>query len=161
MNALTDPVLISAMYEASNKGVKIDLIIRGICCLVPQQPGLSENIRVLSIVGRFLEHSRIYYFYNAGKEEIYCSSADFMQRNLDRRVEVAFPIKDDELKEFLKNTILQTCLEDNVQGRILLPDGIYRLNRPVYTEEVLSHQEYLMSEVIKNPESTLREKMLI
>jgi polyphosphate kinase len=92
------------LYEASSSGVKVDLIIRGICCLVPGVEGLSENIKVVSIVGRYLEHSRVLYFYNNGSEDIYLSSADFMQRNLDRRVEIAFPIEDPKLKtELMRN----------------------------------------------------------
>lgn len=145
LNSLVDPALIASMYEASNKGVKLDLIVRGICCLVPQVPGLSENIRVMSIVGRFLEHSRIYYFYNNGDEEIYLSSADIMQRNLDRRVETTFPIEDADHKKFIKDEILETCLKDNVKGRILLPTGSYVFNHPVFNEELTNHQEYLMN----------------
>jgi polyphosphate kinase len=160
MNALVDPIIISALYEASGKGVKIDLIVRGICCLVPQQPGLSENIRVISIVGRFLEHSRIYYFFNKGKEELYCSSADIMQRNLDRRVEIAYPINDKDLKEYLKNNILDISLQDNVKAHILLPDGVYRLNHPVFSEEMQSHQEFLMRHVVKNYEKKNRGKII-
>jgi len=150
LNSLVDPALIAALYEASSKGVKIDLIVRGICCLVPQVPGLSENIRVISIVGRFLEHSRIYYFYNNGNEEIYLSSADIMQRNLDRRVETTFPIQDNDHKMFLKEEILKTCLEDNVKSRVLLPSGLYVPNHPVYTEAEMNHQEYLMNRAGKS-----------
>ena len=149
LNSLVDPALIAAMYEASNKGVKIDLIVRGISCLVPQVPGLSDNIRVVSLVGRFLEHSRIYYFYNNGDEEIYLSSADIMQRNLDRRVEVSFPIEDTDHKRFIKNEILDTCLNDNIKARILLPTGKYVFNHPVYNEEPMCHQEYQMNGVSK------------
>lgn len=144
LNSLVDPMLIAAMYEASKCGVKIDLIVRGISCLIPQVPGLSDNIRIISIVGRFLEHSRIYYFYNAGKEEIYCSSADIMQRNLDRRVEITFPIQDPEIKSFIKDSILKTLLEDNVKARVLLPTGKYVFNHPVYNEEIISHQDMMM-----------------
>ncbi len=144
LNSLVDPLLIAALYEASLQGVKIDLIVRGICCLIPQMPGLSDNIRVVSIVGRFLEHSRIYYFYNNGAEEIYGSSADLMQRNLDRRVEISFPIMDNDLKIFMKKQILDTCLEDNVKARVLLPTGKYVLNRKVYTEKKINQQEWMM-----------------
>ncbi|MFA7419517.1 MAG: polyphosphate kinase 1 [Melioribacteraceae bacterium] len=144
LNSLVDPLLIAAMYEASRCGVKIDLIVRGISCLMPQVPGLSENIRVISIVGRFLEHSRIYYFYNNGKDEIYCSSADIMQRNLDRRVEITFPINDPELKNFIKDSVLRTILDDNVKARVLLPTGKYVANRPVYNEATLSHQDWMI-----------------
>ncbi|MGK9476585.1 polyphosphate kinase 1 [Melioribacter sp. OK-6-Me] len=147
LNSLVDPIIIASLYEASNQGVKIDLIVRGICCLVPQVPGLSENIRVISIVGRFLEHNRIYYFYNNGNEELYLSSADLMQRNLDRRVEVTFPVEDPKLRKFIKEKILNTCLRDNQKARILLPTGKYVFNHPVYTEKPLNHQEYLIKYV--------------
>jgi len=145
LNSLVDPILIAALYEASCKGVKIDLIVRGICCLIPQVPGLSENIRVISIVGRFLEHARAYYFYNNGSEEIYCSSADLMQRNLDRRVETTFPILDPDIKKYIKEKILDNSLSDNIKARILLPTGKFIFNKKVYTEEKVNHQEYLMS----------------
>jgi polyphosphate kinase len=158
LNSLVDPVIIAALYEASNQGVKIDLIVRGICCLVPQAPGLSENIRVVSIVGRFLEHSRIYYFYNNGQEEIYLSSADLMQRNLDRRVEVTFPVENPQLRKFIKEEILKTCLRDNQKARILLPTGKYVFNHPVYTEKPLNHQEYLIKYVSKKHKKPIRAK---
>lgn len=148
LNSLVDPMLIAAMYEASRCGVKIDLIVRGISCLIPMLPGLSDNIRVISIVGRFLEHSRIYYAYNNGKDELYCSSADIMQRNLDRRVEITFPISDPELKSFIKDSVLRSILDDNTKSRILLPTGKYVNNRPVYNEEALSHQEKMMQRAI-------------
>lgn len=144
MNSLVDPVTIAALYEASRNGVKISLIIRGICCLVPDKPGLSENIRVISIVGRFLEHSRIYYFYNNGNDEVYLSSADIMQRNLDRRVETTFPIENDELKGIIKH-VLDVSLLDNQKARLLLPNGKYVLNRQVSTEKAINLQEELMA----------------
>ena len=150
LNSIVDPALIAALYDASNKGVIVDLIVRGISCVIPQVPGLSENIRVRSIVGRFLEHSRIYYFYNNGNEEIYLSSADIMQRNLDRRVEITFPVEDTDHKKFLKEEILQTCLEDNVKARLLLPTGLYVFSHPVYTEDEISHQDYLMNRANKS-----------
>ena len=160
MNSLVDPILISALYEASNKGVQIDLIVRGTCCLIPRQPGLSENIRVTSIVGRFLEHNRIYYFFNNGEEEIFCSSADLMQRNLDRRVEVTFPIMDKELKSFVKNVILYTCVNDNQKARCLFPNGRYAFNHPVYNEELIGHQEWMMNYVTTNYKKPLEEGLL-
>ncbi|MCK5087334.1 MAG: polyphosphate kinase 1, partial [Melioribacteraceae bacterium] len=147
MNSLVDPTLIAAFYEASKNGVKIDLIVRGICCLVPQVPGLSENIYVRSIVGRFLEHSRIYYFYNNDEDEIYLGSADLMQRNLDRRVETIFPIEDQEIKKMIKETILIPSLKDNIKARILLPNGNYVFNRKVFNEKELNLQEWLMDYV--------------
>lgn len=152
LNSLVDPILIAALYDASNRGVKIDLIVRGICCLVPQIPGLSENIRVISIVGRFLEHSRIYYFFNNGNEEFYLSSADIMQRNLDRRVETTFPVFDEDHKKYLKDVILNTCIQDNVKARILLPTGKYVFNRAVFSEDNYNHQELMMNYVIMNAE---------
>ena len=124
MNALVDPQIISALYEASRAGVQIDLIIRGICCLRPGLLNLSHNIRVISIIGRFLEHSRIYYFYNNNQEEIYIGSADWMRRNLDRRVEVINPIKDQEIAKDLQE-ILGIMLADNRHAWELQPDGNY------------------------------------
>ena len=150
MNSLVDPVLISAMYEASSKGVKIDLIIRGICCLVPQTKGLSENINVVSIVGRFLEHSRAYYFYNNGDEEVYLSSADLMPRNLDRRVEVTFPIHEKGLKDYVIDSLLKIALKDNIKGRILLSDGKYVMNKPVNGDKRIGLQEWLMEHTLES-----------
>ncbi len=125
LNSLTDDKIIRELYRASQAGVRIDLIIRGICTLRPQVAGLSENIRVISVVGRFLEHSRIFYFANDGKEEIYIGSADWMHRNLDRRVEAIVPIKDASLRQYLKEEILAAYLQDNINASILQADGTY------------------------------------
>jgi polyphosphate kinase len=125
MNALVDPEIIRLLYQASQAGVKVELIVRGICCLRPGLPGISENIQVISIVGRFLEHSRIYYFHNGGDEEIYLGSADLMPRNLDRRVEVLFPVNGRELIGHVKNEILDSYLEDTVKARQMRSDGSY------------------------------------
>jgi polyphosphate kinase len=125
MNTLTDPQMIEALYKASDAGVQIDLIVRGVCCLRPGVPGISETIRVRSIVGRFLEHSRIYYFRNGGQEEVYLSSADLMSRNLDRRVEVMFPVQSAHLVQRLRDQVLHAYLRDTVKAQILLPDGSY------------------------------------
>lgn len=124
VNSLCDAQLIAALYAASAAGVKIDLIVRGICSLVTGMPGVSENITVRSIVGNFLEHARIFYFYSSGKEEIYMGSADWMPRNLDKRVEIIFPIENEYLKEEVKH-ILDVQLKDNVKAHILQPDGSY------------------------------------
>ena len=124
MNALCDRDIIEALYGASAAGVKIDLIIRGICCLRVGVPGVSENITVRSIVGNFLEHARIFYFENDGKPEYYCASADWMPRNLERRVEILFPIEKAALQEKLKR-ILDSQLKDTVKAQILQPDGSY------------------------------------
>jgi polyphosphate kinase len=124
INALVEPEVIRALYEASNAGVFVDLIVRGICCLRPGVPGVSENIRVRSIVGRFLEHSRCYYFHNAGEEEIYCASADWMDRNFFRRIELMFPIRDEALKARIMAD-LDTYLADNAQAWELRADGRY------------------------------------
>jgi polyphosphate kinase len=125
MNALEDRAMVRLLYEASRAGVRIDLIVRGLCCLRPGIPGVSENIRVKSIVGRFLEHSRLYYFENGGSEEIYMGSADLMPRNLDRRVEILFPILDSALVRKLRDSVLEKCLEDNNKARMGKPDGTY------------------------------------
>jgi polyphosphate kinase len=125
MNALVDKPMIRMLYEASQAGVKIDLIVRGICCLRPGLAGVSDNIRVLSIVGRFLEHSRIYYFYNGGNEIIYTGSADLMPRNLNQRVEVLFPIEDPRQIRHLRDDVLELYLKDNTKCREMQPDGKY------------------------------------
>jgi polyphosphate kinase len=124
-NSLVDGEMIRALYRASQAGVKIDLIIRGICCLRPGIPGVSENIQVMSIVGRFLEHSRIYYFHNAGEPELYMGSADLMPRNLDRRVEVLFPIEDPDLRRDVVENLLAVSLRDTEKSHILQADGRY------------------------------------
>ena len=124
MNALEDPPMIRLLYQASQAGVKVDLLVRGICCLRPGVPGLSENIRVISIVGRFLEHSRVYYFQNGGAEEVFLGSADLMRRNLSHRVEIIFPVEDARLVRRLKN-ILKVYLADEAKARYLQPDGSY------------------------------------
>jgi len=125
MNALVDATVIKALYRASQAGVQIDLIVRGICCLRPGVPGTSDNIRVISIVDRFLEHARIFYFENGGKREVYLSSADWMPRNFQRRVEVMFPVDDEELRNRVVDEILAIALADNVKARRLLADGTY------------------------------------
>ena len=124
MNSLCDPVIIEALYYASSCGVHIDLLVRGICCLRVGIPEVSENIHVRSIVGDFLEHSRIFYFFNAGSEEVYMGSADWMPRNLDRRVEIVFPVEDEEIKKEAIH-ILELEFKDNVKAHILQPDGTY------------------------------------
>ena len=124
MNSLCDKEIIAALYEASSAGVKIDLIVRGICCLKVGIPNVSEHITVRSIVGNFLEHSRIFYFYNDGEEEVYMASADWMPRNLDKRVEIMFPVLEDTLKQTVTH-ILQVELEDNVKAHILQANGNY------------------------------------
>jgi polyphosphate kinase len=149
INSLTDPESIRTLYEASQSGVRVDLIVRGICMLKPGIPGLSENIKVISIVGRFLEHSRVFYFANAGNEEIFIGSADWMIRNLDRRVELASPIIDPNLKRQIKEEILDVCLKDNVKARRLLPDGTYEKIRPVEGEKDFNSQLYFMNKAHK------------
>ena len=134
LNSLVDEEIIEKLYEASSAEVTIDLIVRGICCLRPKVPGLSEYIRVVSIVGRFLEHSRIYYFENAGQPEVFLSSADWMPRNFLRRVEVAFPIETPALRDQLINEVLPRFLNDRVKARELQPDGSYRRLQPEGTE---------------------------
>ena len=123
MNALTEVQLINKLYEASQAGVQVDLIIRSICFLRPCLPNLSENMRVRSIVGRFLEHTRVFYFSNAGAHRIYCSSADWMDRNLFSRVEACFPVEDPALKKRIYHQGLLTYLKDNQQAWLLQGDG--------------------------------------
>lgn len=141
MNSLVDTPMIRTLYEASQAGVKIDLIVRGMCCLRPGVPGLSENIRVISVVGRFLEHSRIYYFHNAGQEIILMGSADLMPRNLNQRVEVLFPVEDPEMIRTVRDEILETYLRDNTKARLMQPDGTYRRIHPPSGEAPFNAQE--------------------
>ncbi len=143
MNALVDPKTIANLYRAAQAGVSIDLIIRGMCCLRPGVPGVSENIRVISIIGRFLEHSRIYYFHNGGDEKIFIGSADWMTRNLDRRVEVITPIEDRDISKDLQE-ILGIMLADNRQAWDLQPDGSYIQRRPQSRAQEQSTQQILM-----------------
>jgi polyphosphate kinase len=145
MNALVDPAIIYALYRASQAGVRIDLIVRGICCLRPGLPGVSETIQVRSIVGRFLEHSRVYYFGNGGDEEILLGSADMMQRNLDGRVETLFPIDDPVLRIAIRDRLLTPALADTVNARELLPDGSYKRIRPKPGEAPFDSQNWFIS----------------
>ncbi len=149
LNSLVDPAVISALYEASNNGVHIELIVRGICCLIPGVEGLSENIKVISIVGRYLEHSRLFYFYNNGGEEMYLSSADMMQRNLDRRVEIAFPVEDKKIKDELLKSLIKISLKDNIKGRILNSNMTYSKIEDENNQKKIDSQEWLMSQAIK------------
>jgi polyphosphate kinase len=144
INSLTDTELIRALYEASRAGVRVDLIVRGVCMLRPGVQGLSENITVRSIVGRFLEHSRVFFFANGGEDEVYTGSADWMPRNFDRRVEVITPVKDKEIKRYLTDEVLKTYLRDNVKARRLLSDGSYERVRPAQGEERINAQEYFI-----------------
>jgi polyphosphate kinase len=143
MNALVDHQIIRLLYQASQAGVKIDLLVRGICCLRPGIPNISDKIQVTSVVGRFLEHSRIYYFHNGGDEEVYLGSADMMPRNLDRRVEVLFPLEDPALIQHVKDEILAVYLADSVKAREMRSDGSYvrkhaaRGGQTVNTQNVL------------------------
>ena len=142
-NGLTEPKLIRALYKAAQAGVKIELIIRGMSCLRPGIAGLSENIRVRSIVGRFLEHTRVYYFFNNGKDEIYAGSADMMERNLLHRVETAFPIENNKLKERMKNE-LEVYMQDNCQAWDLQPDGSYVRAQPGKNADIIKAQSLLL-----------------
>jgi polyphosphate kinase len=141
INGLLEPAIVQALYRASQAGVRIDIICRGICALRPGLPGISDNIRVTSIVDRFLEHSRIFYFGNAGKPEVYIGSADWMDRNLMRRVEVVWPVQQADLKSRIIDEILATSLSDNVKSRELLSDGGYRRVQPAEGEPLVRSQE--------------------
>jgi polyphosphate kinase len=125
MNALLEPQVIEALYRASQAGVKVDLVIRGVCALRPGVPKLSENIRVRSIVGRFLEHTRIFHFAGGGEDRVYLSSADWMDRNFFRRIELCFPVKDAKLARRVVREGLKPYLDDNVQSWEMRPDGTY------------------------------------
>lgn len=144
MNSLVDPSMIRKLYEASQADVKVDLIIRGMCCLRPGISGLSENIRVISLVGRFLEHSRVYYFNNGGQEQIYLGSADLMPRNINHRVEVLFPVQDRRIIRYLRDDVLQTYLIGNVKIRRMNPDGTYSHVPQAPGEPPINPQEWLI-----------------
>jgi polyphosphate kinase len=148
MNALEDKVIAEALYAASAAGVEIDLIVRGICRLRPGLPGRSETIRVISIVGRFLEHGRIFYFANGGRPEYFLGSADWMARNLDYRVEAIVPVEDLRIQEELK-AVLDLQLGDNVKAWDMRPDGSYVQRRPAVGEEARSSQDLLMQRALE------------
>jgi len=150
VNGILEPAIVQALYRASQAGVRIDLICRGICSLRPGIPGISENIRVISIVDRFLEHSRIYYFGNDGNPEVYIGSADWMDRNLSRRVEVVFPIETPELKNRLIREILATSLADNTKARLLRPDGRYERLQPLDGQRPIRSQACFLEMALQN-----------
>jgi len=153
MNSLCDRGIIAALYRAAAAGVKIDLIIRGICCLKVGIPGISENITVRSIVGNFLEHARIFYFYSNGSEEVYMGSADWMPRNLDKRVEIVFPVEDEKIKKEVMH-ILQIQMEDNVKAHILQPDGSYeKIDKRGKT--LICSQDYFCEEATRKAQVVL------
>ena len=149
MNSLVDPQIIATLYKASQAGVNIDLVIRGICCLKPGIKGVSDNINVISIVGRFLEHSRIFYFHNGGEEEIYIGSADWMTRNLSRRVEAITPVEDPKIAQQLQQ-ILGVMLADNRQGWELQSDGSYIQRQPQSKEYEQSSQKTFMEMALQS-----------
>lgn len=155
VNSLVDPEIINLLYEASGAGVKVDLIVRGICALRAGVMGLSENITVRSIVGRYLEHTRIYYFYNDGQENVFCASADLMQRNLNRRVEIMFPIDDDKLKKEVIH-VLEVQLADNVRAHIQR-DGVYK-KTDNHGRNRLDCQEYCMREAAERSKTAQETK---
>ena len=162
MNSLCDRDVIAALYAAAAAGVKIDLIVRGICCLKTGIPGISENITVRSIVGNFLEHARIFYFYSNGQEEIYMGSADWMPRNLDKRVEIIFPVDDERLKEELMH-ILEIQLADNVKAHQMQPDGTY-VKPDKRGKTLICAQDYFCQEAIeraKKPAAPLDGRVFI
>ncbi len=145
VNSIVDPGMISLLYEASQAGVQIDLLVRGMCCLKVGIKGVSERITVTSIVGRYLEHSRLYYFQNCGKDEIYLGSADLMQRNLDHRVEVVFPLENPEHVRYLRDQVLEKYLHDNLRARVMQADGRYKRVKPGSAEDKIDIQDWLMS----------------
>ncbi len=143
-NSLVDPQVIQLLYRASQAGVRVDLLIRGICCLRPGVKGVSENIQVRSVLGRYLEHSRIFYFENGGKEEVYLGSADLMPRNLNHRVEAVYPVEDPDYVEYLRDHVLKAYLKDSCHVRVMRSDGSYERLHPKPEDESLGVQEWLM-----------------
>ncbi len=146
VNAIVDPRFIALLYEASQAGVKVDLLVRSMCCLKPGIKGVSDNVNVTSIVGRYLEHSRVYYFYNGGQEEIYLGSADLMQRNLDHRVEVVFPVENPSHIQHLRQNVLEAYLRDNARARVMGPDGTYSRLAPKDKEDRFDVQDWFMNQ---------------
>jgi polyphosphate kinase len=157
INGLLEPAIVQALYRASQAGVKIDIVCRGICALRPGIPGLSETVRVVSIVDRFLEHSRVFYFSNGGDPLVYIGSADWMDRNLSRRVEVVFPMDPPELKQRLINEILAVTLADNTKARELLPDGSYRRVAVEPGKPLVRSQERFLELAAQNARRRLNE----
>jgi len=160
MNALVDPRLIRALYRASRAGVKIELLVRGICCLRPGVPGISDNIEVTSIVGRFLEHSRVYYFHNGGNEEMYIGSADLMPRNIDHRVEVLVPVRDERIIRGIRDDVLAVYLSDTTNARQMQPDGTYIHKKP-HNKHQVTAQEKLMRRRGKQAKNKLVRSRMI
>jgi polyphosphate kinase len=156
-NSVVDPHMIELLYAASQAGVQVDLLVRGMCCLRPGIKGVSDNIRVTSVVGRFLEHSRIYYFLNGGREEIYLGSADLMTRNLNHRVEVVFPVEDKSHAHYLREEVLETYLKDNTRSRLMKSNGEYVRLQPAEKQEPVDIQAWLMDQRGKMS-AALREK---
>jgi polyphosphate kinase len=152
MNSLEEPKIIQALYRASQAGVQIDLIVRGICCLRPGVAGLSDNIRVRSIIDRFLEHSRVFYFENGGDSEVFCGSSDWMPRNFYRRVEVVFPVEDKDLKARLLNEVLLPALQDNVKARLIEGDSSHHRPRRTARQKPLRYQQWLIEHVTRAPQ---------
>jgi polyphosphate kinase len=142
INSVTDDQMIRVLYKASQAGVSMDLLVRGICSLRPGVPGVSDNIRVRSIVGRFLEHTRIYWFLNGGHEEMYIGSADLMERNLDRRVETLTPIRDPEIVDHLRDVVLASYLRDTDRAMVL--DSAGRYSRPDASSGSFNAQDFLL-----------------
>jgi polyphosphate kinase len=157
INGLLEPAIVQALYRASQAGVKIDIICRGICALRPGIPGVSENIRVVSIVDRFLEHSRLFYFANGGEPQVYIGSADWMDRNLSRRVEVVFPIEPPEIKQRLIREILATSLADNSKARLLVSDGSYQRIVPEAGKPPVRSQEKFLEFAAQNAARRMAE----
>ena len=155
-NALVDKPIIQLLYQASQAGVRVHLLVRSICSLRPGIPGVSENIRVISILGRFLEHSRIYYFHNGGEEEILLGSADLMPRNLNRRVEALFPLENPEYRRYIQDEVLAVALSDNSSARLMQADGSYKRLKPRKNEPVVNLQRWLLEERLSGNRHPMR-----
>jgi polyphosphate kinase len=160
MNSLADADMIARLYRASQRGVKVKLCVRGICCLRPGVRGLSQNIEVVSVIDRFLEHSRVYYFKNGGAEEVYLASADFMVRNLDRRLELAFPVRDPSLSARVVQA-LQTVFSDNQRAWRLKADGGWERVAPKGSEAARRAQAIFMDEALARAEAARIKRLSV